>query len=374
MEREAKRVKIFMEDVDQKDKGIVFCATQAHALAVRDLINRSKESQDPNYCQRVTADDGDLGDQYLREFQDNEKAIPTVLTTSQKLSTGLDARNVRNIVLMRPINSIIEFKQIIGRGTRLFEGKEYFTIYDFVDAYHHFSDPEWDGEPVEPEPGKPHETRDIIKPFNPPPTDPAEKRQIIKIKLADGKEREIQHMMSTSFWSAEGKPISAEQFLHNLFGKLPEFFTSEDELRDIWSSPITRKALLEKLAGAGFGKAELSTLQILINAEKSDLYDVLEYIAFAARPVTREARVERAKPYIFALLNNRQKDFLEFVLTKYIESGVEELDQEKLPELLTLKYQALEDALEILGSVENARSTFIGFQKHLYEKVGSNPY
>src|SRR4029077_14826667 len=84
--------------------------------------------------------------------QDNEKTIPTILTTSQKLSTGVDARNIRNIVLMRPINSIIEFKQIIGRGTRLYEGKDYFTIYDFVRAHQHFGDPEWDGEPLDPEP------------------------------------------------------------------------------------------------------------------------------------------------------------------------------------------------------------------------------
>ena len=87
---------------------------------------------------------------WLRTFQDNEKTIPTILTTSQKLSTGVDARNVRNIVLMRPIGTMIEFKQIIGRGTRLFDGKDYFTIYDFVKAYEHFNDPEWDGEPLEP--------------------------------------------------------------------------------------------------------------------------------------------------------------------------------------------------------------------------------
>jgi type I restriction enzyme R subunit len=118
-----------------------------------------KKSKDPNYCVRVTADDGALGDQQLREFQDNDKTIPTILTTSQKLSTGVDARNVRNIVLMRPINSIIEFKQIIGRGTRLFDGKDYFTIHDFVKAYQHFNDPEWDGEPLEPEPVTPRPPR-----------------------------------------------------------------------------------------------------------------------------------------------------------------------------------------------------------------------
>ena len=151
MAREKKRVGIFMGLINQKEKTIVFCATQAHALAVRDLINQMKTNEDPNYCQRVTANNGALGDQHLRAFQDNEKTIPTILTTSQKLSTDVDARNIRNIVLMRPISTMIEFKQIIGRGTRIYDGKDYFTIYDFVKAYHHFSDPEWDGEPLDPE-------------------------------------------------------------------------------------------------------------------------------------------------------------------------------------------------------------------------------
>jgi type I restriction enzyme R subunit len=118
-QRERQRVEIFMAQIDQRQKAIVFCATQEHALAIRDLINQLKNSSDPNYCQRVTANDGELGNTWLRAFQDNEKSIPTILTTSQKLSTGVDARNVRNIVLLRPVNSMIEFKQIIGRGTRL---------------------------------------------------------------------------------------------------------------------------------------------------------------------------------------------------------------------------------------------------------------
>ncbi|MCQ9206870.1 MAG: DEAD/DEAH box helicase family protein [Omnitrophica bacterium] len=365
-EREAKRVQIFLSEINQNEKAIVFCSTQNHALAVRDLVNQYKKSKEPNYCVRVTANDGALGEQYLREFQDNEKTTPTILTTSQKLSTGVDARNIRNIILMRPVNSMIEFKQIIGRGTRLFDGKDYFTIYDFVDAYHHFLDPEWDGEPIDETTEKePKETKDT--PESPePPLPPKEK---IKIKLRDGKEREIQHMISTSFWSANGKPISAEEFLQVMFGALPEFFKSEDELRKIWSNPNTRKTLLEKLANAGYGLDELATLQKMINAEKSDLFDVLDYISFAMKPITRELRVAQAQSKIFSGLDNKQKEFLEFVLSKYIETGVEELDQEKLPDLLTLKYQAISDAEEILGGVENIRNTFIDFQKYLYEKV-----
>jgi len=194
-------------------------------------------------------------------------------------------------------------------------------------------------------------------------------RQKIKIKLADGKERQIQHMISTSFWSPDGTPVSAEEFLKRLYGTLPSFFKSEDELRKIWSNPITRKTFLDKIADAGFGKQELNTLQELINAEKSDLFDVLEYVSFAINPITREQRVHQSRQKIFEGLDAKQTEFLEFVLAKYIECGVEELEQEKLPDLLVLKYQALSDAAEILGGTERIRTTFAGFQKFLYEKV-----
>ena len=391
--REEKRVKIYMNDADQKQKAIVFCATQDHAAAVRDLINQYKKSEDVNYCVRVTANDGEIGDQYLREFQDNEKTIPTILTSSQKLSTGVDARNIRNIILMRPINSMIEFKQIIGRGTRLFDGKEFFTIYDFVDAYRLFSDPEWDGEPVgeevcekcgenpcicEKKPKEPCKVcgqRPCICEKEPPkPCERCGQRPCVcvkkvKIKLRDGKEREIQHMIATSFWSADGKPISAEEFLNNLFGELPKFFKNEDELRTIWSNPITRRTLLEKLSEAGFGKEELSNLQKLIDAEKSDLFDVLEYVFNSdVKPITRDERVTSAQDTIFASLDNKQKEFIEFVLSKYIETGFEELDQEKLPTLLENKYQSLEDAKEELGETARISKLFIEFQKYLYLK------
>lgn len=370
--REEKRVQIILSEINQKEKTIIFCATQDHALAVRDLINQNKESRDPDYCQRVTANDGALGEQHLRKFQDNEKTIPTILTTSQKLSTGVDALNIRNIVLLRPINSMIEFKQIVGRGTRLFDGKEFFTIYDFVNAYHHFSDPGWDGEPEEPpvyEPQEPKGPLDVKDGSNDEyGAEEKEKRKKLKIKLRDGKEREIQHMISTSFWSADGKPISAEEFLQSLYGKLPEFFKDENELRGIWSVPSTRKSFLEKLEEAGYGQNELRSLQKLINAEKSDLFDVLEYVSFATQPITREERVNNSKNHIFDGLDDKQKEFIDFVLTKYIEIGVEELDQEKLPSLLELKYQSISDAAALLGGVDTIRDTFIAFQKYLYKR------
>jgi type I restriction enzyme R subunit len=394
-EREAKRVQIYMNEANQKEKAIIFCATQDHAAAVRDLVNQNKTSTDTNYCVRVTANDGEIGEQFLREFQDNEKTIPTILTTSQKLSTGVDARNIRNIVLLRPVNSMIEFKQIVGRGTRLFDGKEFFTIYDYVDAFHHFSDPEWDGEalPCEicgkvvcecPEVSGPPtptckvcEQRPCICIKEPPAPcivcgeSPCicNKKRKVKVKLRDGKEREIQSMISTSFWSPDGKPISAEEFLNNLFGELPKLFQSEDELRLLWSNPITRKTLLSKLEEAGYHHSDLLVLQQLVSMEKSDLFDVLEYVFNGNyKSLTRVERVAASEATIYALLNSKQKEFIEFVLSKYIETGVEELDQEKLPLLLTNKYQSLEDAKGILGDVANISKLFIEFQQHLYNQ------
>jgi type I restriction enzyme R subunit len=369
-EREAYRVKLLMGMIDQREKTIVFCATQIHALAVRDLINQMKTSTDPQYCVRVTADDGALGDQALREFQDNEKTIPTILTTSQKLSTGVDARNVRNIVLMRPVNSMIEFKQIIGRGTRLYDGKDYFTIYDFVKAHHHFSDREWDGEPEDPEPPSPSPLPpgppQPPEPPGPKPPPPPAPPAMIVVRLADGKARTIQSMTATSFWSADGTPMSAAQFLESLYGALPEFFKDEDQLRAIWSDPSTRKALLMGLADKGFSSEPLAEMQKVIEAENCDLFDVLAYVAFALDPETRTQRADKARAEAHQHFNDKQQAFVDFVLAQYVKQGVEELDAEKLSPLLRLKYSALADAVEDLGSPEQIRRVFVGFQQYLY--------
>jgi type I restriction enzyme R subunit len=388
-EREKKRVEIFLSQINQNEKTLIFCANQAHALLVRDLINQLKTSKDVNYCHRVTADDGGIGEQWLRDFQDNEKSIPTILTTSQKLSTGVDARNIRNIVLMRSVNSMIEFKQIIGRGTRLFDGKDYFTIYDFVKAHLNFQDPEWDGPPQEEDPCPKCGQRPCACEVKPPkpcevcgkspcqcPKEPCpvcgqvrcvcNKKRRVKVKLADGKERTIQHMMMTTFWHPDGTPMSAQQFMELLFGKLPDFFQSEEELRKLWSAPDTRAKLLAALAEKDFGHASLVEMQKIIGAENSDLFDVLAYVAYNLPPVPREERADHARVYINSTFNAKQRAFLDFVLSHYISVGVEELDQQKLTPLLQLKYGAIQDAVSDLGHPEEIGKTFAGFQKYLY--------
>lgn len=368
-EREKARVQAFMSEINQHDKTLVFCATQQHAAEVRDLINQVKTaSTDPNYCVRVTANDGKQGEEFLRQFQDTEKTIPTILTTSQKLSTGVDAIQVRNIVLMRPVNSIIEFKQIIGRGTRLCDGKAYFTVYDFVGASANFEDPEWDG-PIEytggrksgpkssPETGEGTPLGIIVDP--PMPQPPA------KITLGGGREVKIVNSR-TSFYDASGKPISAKEFIEKLFHKLPDFFHSEEELRKIWSAPNTRRKFLNSLAAQGYTLTNLDKIKEILHAEHSDIFDVLSFIAYSRDTISREERVAQHKQTVLAHVAAPQQDFIQFVLRQYVSQGISELDDSRLGALIKLKYGSPIDALAQLGSLEAVRQTFCDFQKYLY--------
>ena len=364
-EREEERVKKLLTEIDQNEKTLVFCATQKHALLVRDLINKYKKSDNVDYCHRVTAEDGEIGEEHLRSFQDNEKSIPTVLTTSQKLSTGVDARNVRNIVLFRPVGSMIEFKQIIGRGTRLFEQKDYFTIYDFEDVYLKFFDEEWDGEPIDSDP--PTEPKEPREPKE--PKEPRGPREKVIIELSDGREREITHTTRTFFFGKGGQTLTAQQFIEELYNTcmLPEVFESEDKLRELWSVPSTRKALLKSLENAGFGFNDLIEIQKIIDAEKSDIFDVLEFVAFAKKPLTRVKRIEESEETMQNEFNEDQMEFINFVLDQYENEGVLVLDDEKLPILLELKYKSLENAKQILGDLNVARNIFLDLQKVLYK-------
>lgn len=374
-ERERSRVAEFMDQIDQRQKTLVFCATQDHARRVRDYINQIKTNPSPNYCHRVTADDGKLGEQHLRDFQDNDKTTPTILTTSQKLSTGVDARNVRNIVLMRPIRSMIEFKQIIGRGTRTYDGKDYFTIYDFVKAHENFNDPEWDGEPVPPEGDPPPPPGP--KPEPPEQPEPPEgggeeggddpKPKLI-IKLADGKERTIQYIAATTYWGPDGKPMTAQQFLERLFGDLSGMISDEDELRRQWSNPESRERFVSLLEQRGYDADKLSDMRRLIDAPNSDLFDVLAYIRFTTPPKTRTDRAEAARGDGLASADEKMRAFLLGVLQAYEALGETELATGKLGDFLTARYGSLADAKAALGDVSAIRQAFVDVQRELYRQ------
>lgn len=365
-EREQSRIHEFMDQIDPRQKTLVFCATQNHAAAVRDYINQIKDIEDPHYCERVTANDGALGEQHLREFQDNEKSIPTILTTSQKLSTGVDARNVRNIVLMRPVKSMIEFKQIVGRGTRTFEGKDFFTVFDFVKAYEHFNDPEWDGEPLAPDSPRP--------PVSPPskpatgekPEDGPEPEAKIVIKLADGKERKIKYIATTSYFSHDGKMISGQEFMEQLFGDLDDLVKDEEELRSIWSNPETRVQFLKVLSDRGYDARRLEDMKRLIDAHNSDVFDVLAYVRFTLTPHKRIERAAAARSTGLVDLDGEMRAFLESVLTAYEVHGVDELALNKIGDFLKVKYGGTNEAKRALGAIPEIKQAFMDIQAHIY--------
>ncbi|MFM7268788.1 MAG: type I restriction-modification enzyme R subunit C-terminal domain-containing protein, partial [Cyanobium sp.] len=252
--------------------------------------------------------------------------------------------------------------------------KDYFTILDFVKAHHHFSDPEWDGEPIAPEGPEqriPHQDAEEDNAAN--GTDSAEdgadsaRPSKLRIKLGDGKERSLQHMLVTSFWHPDGKPMSSQQFIELLYGQLPEFVKDEAELRELWSKPDTRSRLIQGLAEKGFGAEQLAEMQAIIAAENSDLFDVLAHVAYALPPIPRESRAQQARLYISSRFTSKQQLFLDFVLQHYVSGGVQELAQDKLTPLLRLRYQnSIADAIADLGRPEDIGELFSGFQKFLY--------
>ncbi|SFL57307.1 EcoAI/FtnUII family type I restriction enzme subunit R [Shimia aestuarii] len=371
-ERELSRVREFMGQIDQRQKTLVFCATQDHAALVRDLINQVKDSTNPNYCHRVTANDGAVGEQHLRDFQDNAKTIPTVLTTSQKLSTGVDARNIRHIVLMRPIRSMIEFKQIIGRGTRTYEGKDFFTIWDFVRAHENFNDPEWDGEPLAPEPPKgprtpptgPEPGGEPPEPGGGGPDDPP--RAKIEVKLSDGSVRRIKYVSATTYWSPEGKPITAAEFLERLFGDLSGIVTDEDQLRAMWSAPDNRERFLEQLSDRGYDRDRLDDIRRLVDAPDSDLFDVLSYILFTNTPKTRHDRANVVRTGGLADAKRDMKELLLAILSAYEARGERELATKKLGAFLTARYGSVSEGKARLGDLPAIKKAFLRMQEKLY--------
>lgn len=388
-EREERMAQIMLEQIDPNQKTIVFCNDEKHAAMVRDYINKHKPAgtlgDHRNYCVRVTATEGKIGDEHLEDFRDNEKQVPTIVTTSRKLSTGVDARNVRFIVLMRGVGSMVEFKQIVGRGTRLYDGKDYFTIVDFYGNDAKFEDPAWDGEPQEVEkkdiemnadveyvaPEVTIDTASVVSEPDPTydgsPVDfKEEKPQKTVVRLADGKEREIKYTVDTKFYM-DGKPVSPQEFLEKLFGEIPELFTDEDDLRRQWSDPRTREALMMGLAERGFEEEKLQALKQLIDAEDSDVYDALRYIAYAKEAMTRSERVGIVREYYLEQLDDGERSFVDFILETYEKSGEKELFMKNLSPLVRLRYRTMADAVAQLGSPDEIVQDYLELQAELYE-------
>ena len=177
-------------------------------------------------------------------------------------------------------------------------------------------------------------------------------------------------MTSKMFYSVDGKPMSLTEFIQSLFNTLemPDLFKNEDELRAIWSVPSTRAQLLKQLESAGFPTSELVSIQELIDAQNSDLFDVLEFVKYALKPVTRIKRANTSRSIMESGIEAKQLEFIDFLVSQYIESGVGELEESKLETLLEIKYSDVFNAVQTLGNgdVSKVRKLFLDFQKNLY--------
>ena len=399
-DRDEHRVKELLRQIGTDEKTIVFCAKQVHAAIIRDMINQHKRCPDNNYCVRVTADDGDDGETQLKYFQDNENLRPTILTTSQKLSTGVDARNVRNIVLLRPINSMVEFKQIIGRGTRLFDGKNYFTIYDFVGAHKKFNDSEWDGDPVCEKCGNwpctcgkkndnDNENENPHKGGGEPPKPcpvcghlpctcdggGGVPKKAVEVELSDKRKILLYTRWEERFQYGD-ELLTIDEFINRLFGRVPTFFSSEQDLREKWADPQTRQELLDLLEREGFPENKLEMLRRMMpKLKECDLLDVLEYIAYNTPAMERARRVELVKADWLARKTKEQQTFFGLILDYYQRNGYKELAMDKLSTFVDIKYHSIHDAMIRLNmNAPEIKREYLDMQQALYNNKVTNVY
>ena len=363
--------KTIIENINPMDKTIIFCVNQKHASDMKIAIDKFKSVKDNNYCVRVTSDEGDVGRNFLEDFQNNDKDIPAIITSSKMLTTGVDAKNVRNVVLTAPIKSMTEFKQIIGRGTRVFEGKDFFTIIDFVGATNLFYDDRWDGvaEPIdEPKPPKPTDSGNGEDGTTggggeiEPPIPPKEK-VTIEIK---GKKLKVINI-ETTYVGDDGRPLKTDEYLELLIGILGKFYNDEQGLRDIWSNPAHRKDLLNRLKEINIDESQLEDLKEIFEAVNSDIYDVLAHLSFNLDIKTRNERaiaVENSN-FIEKYHNEKAKDFIEFILEKYIKYGFKELEENKLSTLIEQSGFDKKDLMASFGEFK-IRDEYFELQKEIY--------
>jgi len=386
-ERDRLRVERLFELINKNEKTIVFCSTQMHAAEICELINEQAHVPGGFYCKRVTADDGKEGEDQLKLFQDNERTIPTILTTSRKLSTGVDARNVRNIVLFRPVNNMVEFKQILGRGTRLFDDKYYFTLYDFVRASDRFEDEDWDGipDPIErPETPTNDDGGDKGNDDNDEPTGPytppvcpicgmspcvcEANSTKLKIRLSDDHIVEVKKSQTAEELFLFGDElIDMAEYVRRLFGCIPKFFKSSDDLRKQWSDPNTRQELINQLEAENFSMDRLNVVREMLSMEDCDMMDVLEFLAYQTTPLERQRRIEIARDAIMHDLTESQKDYVNFVLKQYVQEGYEVFDNRNMGKLVVMKYGTVRDGVTKLGiNADEIRNLNLNIQRQVY--------
>ncbi|MBT0817551.1 DEAD/DEAH box helicase family protein [Campylobacter lari] len=350
--------------INPMDKTIIFCANQAHASEVKRAIDKFKSVKRDDYCVRVTSDEGKIGLEYLKQFQDNDKSYPVILTSSKMLTTGVDARNVRNIVLLANIGSIIEFKQIIGRGTRVYEGKDFFTILDFTGVTRLFYDPKWDGEQIKDEEKTEVKTIQNKKEQSKPKEATKQKEVTVHLKGTKLKVLDI----TTSYIGDSDKPLSTKEFLEFLVGKLAEFYNDETRLREIWSNQASRKEFLQKLEKDRISEQVLEELTVIFEQKDCDVYDVLAHLSFNSEIKTRHERVLNVKNSTFLKRFQKEKalKLVEFLLDRYQEYGIKDFDS-GLKTLIDLSsLGSVKELVSEFEGMENLKQCIDDLQREIY--------
>ena len=362
-----------LQQINKMDKTIIFCVDQDHALRMRDAINKYKTVKDADYCVRVTSNEWEIWKIFLEKFQNNSKDIPTILTSSQMLTTWVDALNVRNIVLDRNIWSIVEYKQIIGRGTRVFDGKDFFTVYDFRWATTKFVDEIWDWLPEEDfekeEKEKELQKQEKFENILPKDEEIKEKNEKIFVKLGDNREIKIINIETRYLDPSTGKHLSSEDFIKKILGELPKFYKNEHDLRLAWANPETRENFLKNLEYIWLDREQIENLKKNFEAEKSDIFDILAYISYGNEMKNRDERSKIAKSILEKYENPKAKDFLQFLLELYEREWIMNFKKDGLSSKIELfnRWLAREIAAEF-GWVKELKQAYYDLQREIYKK------
>ena len=383
----ARHLTDYLKRTGRMAKTIVFCVDQEHALDMRDELARCNADlmkQHPNYIARVVSDEGSVGRGHLDLFQDPEEETPVILTTSQMLTTGVDAPTCRNIVLFKPINSIVDFKQIIGRGTRVSEehGKFWFTIIDYVGATQLFYDPAFDGEPV-------RVTKSVIdgqgneiavqdsEEGTLPPEEEAP-RGVLEIEHKTGELPRKYYLDGVQVYIAgeqafeldpEGNILRTMEFTDYVTENVRRLNLSAEHLRQAWPLTEQRREIMEQLRQHGIDPEHLAAVT---HHEDADALDLLLHVAYNAPLVSRRERLEKLQQKKANFLNTftpAARQILDTLLEKYADFGISQLDD--LPSLLRVQpfsgYGSPADIYEIFGGPAKLVQAVDELQKGLYE-------
>ncbi len=372
----------YMKQNETWAKTILFCVDQEHADDMRRLLNNMNSDiakEHPDYVVRIVSDEGDVGRGYLDRFMDIESQVPVIVTTSQLLTTGVDIPLCKNVAIFRVINSMTDFKQIIGRGTRVNSdyGKLFFTILDYTgSATKLFADPEFDGEPAslteeEAEPdGAWKPIRVLVRPFSEEEggviiTDDSEGGEPRKFYV-DGGAVEITADAVYDL-DADGKRIRAISYSEYTGKTVRSMFTSAAELRSKWSGAQQRAVIVETLEDRGISLEQLLRTS---NMPEADPFDLLCNIAFNIPIRTRRERADRIRKEeqaFFAKFRPEAREVLTEILDKYVEFGTTQLDDTNVLKVAPISnFGNVMEIARLFGGPEELRQTLGEMQNLLY--------